>query len=263
LRLEDVSAVVTSHNDASTIGDCLESARVFGSTVVVDAFSTDGTVEIARKAGAVVYSRAASNAAEQKNWALSRAPGRWVLSLDACETVGDGLRERIEGADAGADGYTIRVQNEYLGKVMTSRAAGYGEVVRLFVNGASRFAPDETDATGASVVTEGKVAELDADLRRREFRDIHLHFEAINRGTTAAARVYADGGGRLSPARMLLHPTFVFWQLYLFRGGIRDGARGLMYCMLRAYESFIRYAKAWEFGVGRRRERELRRGQSG
>jgi hypothetical protein len=48
---------------------------------------------------------------------------------------------------------------------------------------------------------------------------------------------------------MLLEPTVTFWRLYLARGGIRDGSRGLMFCMLSAYQSFIKYAKAWELGV--------------
>jgi len=260
MRLKDICVVVTSRNDADTIGDCLESAREFGSAVVIDAFSTDGTVDIARKAGVIVYFRPWGGAADQKNWAMTRAPVRWVLMLDACETVSDELRDLIKAADDGvADGYVICVHNEYLGKVMKSRAAGLRESVRLFAQGAGRFVLDDEDATGTSVEIAGKTAKLDGVILRRGFRDISIHFEAINRDTTAAASHYIDRGGHLARLRMVSQPALRFWRLYLLQGGIRDGARGLMYCMLSAYESFIKNSKAWEIRAGEMREQKSRR----
>lgn len=259
MNLKDVCLVVTSHNDADTVRGCLESARGLGGMVVVDAFSTDRTAEIAREAGAVVYSRPRSDAAAQRNWAVTRASGRWVLSVDATETLSDELRDSIEGADGeAAGGFEVRVENEYLGKVMKSGAASLGGAVRLFARDAVEFVADGRDPTGASVKAKGRTAILDGVVLRREFRDLHLHFEAINRVTTVEARNYVDGGGRLAPVRMMLQPAFRFWRLYVLRGGIRDGARGMMYCMLRAYASFITYAKAWEIRAGKRREKKKR-----
>jgi len=260
VKLEDVCVVVTSHNDADTVRGCLESARGFGGMVVVDAFSTDDTVEIARDAGAVVYSRPLSAAAAQKNWAATRASGRWVLSVDATETLSDELRDSIVRADGeAADGFEVRVENEYLGKVMKSGAASFGGAVRLFARDKGEFVADGRDSTGASVEAKERTGILDGVVLRREFRDLHLHFEAINRDTTVEARDYVEHGGRLAPVRMLLQPTFRFWRLYLLRGGIRDGARGMMYCMLRAYASFITYAKAWEIRARKRRDEKKRR----
>jgi hypothetical protein len=130
--------------------------------------------------------------------------------------------------------------------------------VRLFARGAGEFVADGTDPSGASVAIKGAAGVLDGALMRREFQDLHLHFEAINRDTTVEATRYVDGGGRLAPVRMMLQPTFRFWRLYVGRGGIRDGARGLMYCMLRAYAAFITYAKAWELRTHKRREKKKR-----
>ena len=259
MNLEDVCVVVTSRNDAATIGSCLESTRGFGSVVVVDAFSVDRTAEIARDAGAVVYSRPLNDAAAQKNWAVTRAPGRWVLSVDATETLSDELRDSIGKADGdGADGYEVRIANEYLGRVMKSGAASFDGAVRLFTREAGEFVPDGGDPSGASLATKGRTGVLGGAVLRREFRDVHLHFEAINRTTTAEARRYVEGGGRLAPLRMLLQPTARFWRLFVFRGGIRDGARGMMYCMLCAYASFITYAKAWEIRSQNRRDKKQR-----
>lgn len=256
MKLDEICVVVTSRNDEHTIRRCLESTRGFGSRLVVDAFSNDGTVDVARDAGAVVYSRPALDAAAQKNWAVARTPTptRWVLSVDASESVDGSLIKDIERADEStADGWVVRVDNEYLGKVMTSSAASFDGSIRLFVRDKGRFVPDHGSPSGASCQVEGRVDSLNGALRRTEFRDFHIHFEAINRDTTAEAQDYVDGGGRLAAVRMLLQPALRFWHLYIFRGGIRDGARGLMFCMLRAYAAFITYAKAWELSGQRRR----------
>jgi glycosyltransferase involved in cell wall biosynthesis len=257
LKLGDVCVVVTSQNDAGTVRSCLESARGFGGRLVVDSFSSDGTVDIAREAGAVVYSRPLLDVAAQKNWAVSRAPTPWVLSVDACETVSESLRAEIERADAAAaDGFVVRIENQYLGKLMCSVAASFEGSVRLFARGRGTFVADTGSPSGTSCRLEGRVADLDGALRRREFGDLHAHFEAINRETTVEARNYVKGGGKMAAARMLLQPVVRFWRLYLLRGGIRDGARGLMFCMLRAYASFITYAKAWEVRASDRRPRK-------
>jgi glycosyltransferase involved in cell wall biosynthesis len=239
LKLEDVGVIVTSCNDASTVSRCLDSVSGFGATVVVDAFSTDGTCQIAREFGAAVYVRPSHPEGDQKNWALTRIDTDWVLSLEATEAVDDDLRAAIAAADEeGACGFAVRIDNEYLGRIMKSPAASLGHVTRL-----------------SSRAGSGQVETIDGAIVRREFRDLHLHFIAINRDTTRAAQHYVDSGGRLAVLRMLVQPGLRFWRWYLLKAGFRDGVRGLMFCLLGAYECFIEFAKAWEYGGRTRRER--------
>jgi len=260
MRPEDVSVIVTCYNDAGTVRRCLESVASFGEIIVVDAFSVDGTVALAREFSATVYQRAAQSVYAQKNWALSRATGHWVLSLDATEAASDDLRDHIASAAADdGDGFRLALENEYLGVAMKSAAASYGHPIRLFARERGRFVADATDISGASVRLEGNAGAIAGALRRREYVEIHDHFEAINRDTTTAARAYVERGGRLATLRMLLLPPLTFWRLYIGRAGIRDGARGLIFCLLRAYTQFIVYAKAWE---GRRSGKRGRRGKS-
>ena len=87
--LSNVSLVVITFNEAANIGRCLASAAGVGEMVVVDSFSTDGTPELARQAGATVYQRPFISAADQKNWAIGQATGEWVLVLDAEPHSGD------------------------------------------------------------------------------------------------------------------------------------------------------------------------------
>ena len=231
MKPENVGVIITSRNDAATVAQSLESVRGFGPTVVVDGFSTDGTRDIARESGAAVYVRPFHSAQDQKAWALTRIDTAWVLSLDATEAVDDDLRAAIAAVDEeGSCGFAVRIDNEYLGRIMKSPAASLGDAPRL-----------------SARAGKGHVGALDGAIVRRELRDLHLHFGAINRDTTEAAQHYVDSGGHLAVLRMLVQPGLRFWRWYLFEAGFRDGARGLMYCLLGAYECFIVFAKAWEY----------------
>src|SRR5437867_2509435 len=80
-------------------------ARALGSAagldaelVVVDTGSTDGTVEVARRAGARVLEFPwVDDFSAARNFGFESARGRWLLVLDADEELTDDLRERVSG----------------------------------------------------------------------------------------------------------------------------------------------------------------------
>ena len=57
MNLKEISVVITTKNDGSNLERCLASVDGFGEMVLVDAFSTDDTVAIARSHRAIVLSR--------------------------------------------------------------------------------------------------------------------------------------------------------------------------------------------------------------
>src|SRR5579859_693306 len=88
-----LSIVIITLNEEKNITRCLESLRfskgLFSrfETLVVDAQSRDKTVSMARKMGAKVYVRPWKGYSDQKNWAMARCKGDWILSLDADEEL--------------------------------------------------------------------------------------------------------------------------------------------------------------------------------
>jgi glycosyltransferase involved in cell wall biosynthesis len=253
MNVRDVSVVVTTRNNAGSIRACLESAGGFGETVVVDAFSDDGTADLSRGFPVTIYRRRSRSDAEQRNWALSRATRRWILALEPDDVLTNSLREEIERVDENAaEGFFVRSETEYLGRRMRSRAVTQSELPRLFDRERGKYA----QAGGrVGLELDGRAAALGGTLREIPYRDVHAHFEAINRETTLDARASVDGGGgRLALVRMLFHPPLRFLNLYCFRFGIADGSRGLIYCLLSAYAAFIEHAKTWEYRRRKRRE---------
>ena len=95
-----LSVVIITHNEESNLGRTLESVRPLvsddkGEIIVVDAGSTDRTIEIAKSFGAKVFVEEWKGYAAQKNSAIDKATGDWILSLDADEEVDRHLAKLI------------------------------------------------------------------------------------------------------------------------------------------------------------------------
>ena len=91
-----LSVVIITLNEEQKIRDCLESVKWADEIIVVDCFSQDNTVRIAEEYTDKVYKREFTGFGEQKNFALSKATGDWVLSIDADERVTPKLWEEIK-----------------------------------------------------------------------------------------------------------------------------------------------------------------------
>ena len=98
-----LSIVIITHNEEANIGRTLASVQPLiadgkGEIVVVDSGSTDRTLEIAKAYGAKVFLEEWKGYSAQKNSAIEKAAGDWILSLDADEELGPGLAREVYAA---------------------------------------------------------------------------------------------------------------------------------------------------------------------
>lgn len=244
MNLRDISVIVTTFNEEANVGRCLRAMSDFGEIIVVDSFSGDRTLEIARSFPATIYSRAYRSAAQQKNWALDRARNDWVLILDADEEATDSLIAEIRELDPnGSDGYWIRRQSDYLGGPIRHCGWQRDKVLRLFRRSAGRYQEREVHEE----VALGKPSPiLRRHLKHYPYARVDQHFRKIDEYSTRGAKDYLTGGGRVPVVNMLLHPPFRFLRMYFLQLGMLDGYRGFILCLLSSYGVFLKYAKAWE-----------------
>src|ERR1700743_2314046 len=118
-----LSVAIITFNEANNLAGTLASVRFGGDLFVVYSGSTDGTVEIARSFGAKVFSEEWKGFALQKNSAIDKCTGTWVLSLDADEELTAELQAEVSGmleADPQivpqVDGYRLRLRHVFLGR---------------------------------------------------------------------------------------------------------------------------------------------------
>src|SRR5262245_36883108 len=138
-----LSAIVPTFNEEPNISDCLASLDFADEILVVDSFSTDRTVELARaRPGVRVLQHAYEGNGPQCNWAMERAAHEWILIVDADERVPKELASEIRGllrSGPPASLYRLRRTNLFLGKPIRGSGWGRDRLVRLVKRGAARY----------------------------------------------------------------------------------------------------------------------------
>lgn len=244
MNIAEISVIVTSYNEEENLKRCLRNLKGFGEILLVDSFSTDGTVAIARAYGVTVYSRPYESAARQKNWALDRVRHPWVLILDADEEVTEDLRrEIVDLQPSGIDGYWIRRDSEYLGRRIRHCGWQRDKVLRLLRANSGRYVER---AVHEEIALEGRAGSLENRLLHFPYSRVEKHLSKIEEYSTRGACDYVTRSGRFAVLNMLVHPPFRFLRMYVLQGGLLDGSSGFILCLLSSYGVFLKYAKAWE-----------------
>ena len=246
-----VSAVVITFNEEERLRDCLESLAWADELIVVDAESSDKTVQIAREFTDRVWVRPWPGFASQKNFALEQATRDWVLSVDADEEVSPELRAEIgrvlEGRGEAADGYRIPRRNIFWGHWVRHGGLYPDWQLRLFQRGRGQFVDH---AVHESVKVTGTVGRLGAPLVHRSYRGVTDFLARADRYSTLAAEAWVRSGRPVRLADLVLRPAGRFLGMYVARAGFLDGWRGFLLAALYAYYVFVRSAKVWERARG-------------
>jgi glycosyltransferase involved in cell wall biosynthesis len=239
-----ISLIVITRNEEDLIGQCLKSATTFcDELIVVDSFSTDRTVEIARGLGARVFQRTFEGYIAQKQYALEQATGEWIFSLDADEQATWELAREVLAAIGSAEpagGYRVRRILYHLGHYYT-RGLYPDWHLRLFRREHARFEGHEPHA---SVTVDGKVAKLTSPILHFSYRDVADHIATIDRLSSQAANDAEPGP--MTAFKMFANPAWRFFNFYVLRGGFREGGYGLYAAMSAAFYVFLKYAKLYE-----------------
>ncbi len=112
-----IGCAIITYNEEDNIERTLKSVQFCDQIIVVDSYSTDKTVEIAKKYTDSVYFRKFINYGDQKNFALEKLSTDWLLSIDADEVVTERLKNEILKAinETIFDSYYIKIQLVFLG----------------------------------------------------------------------------------------------------------------------------------------------------
>jgi glycosyltransferase involved in cell wall biosynthesis len=242
-----VSAIVVCFNEERNIGDCLESLRWCDEIVVVDAFSTDGTVEICRRYTDRVIQREWTGYRDQKAFAHSQATKEWVLLVDSDERVTPELKEEIRQAltqnASYYAGYAVPRLVYYL-KRWWWRGGWYPDYdIRLFKRERATWGGMDPHE---KIFVDGKTRRLRYPLHHFSYRNIEDHIQRINRFTSISSRELANEQKRWRLGDALLRPAFRFFRSYVLKRGFLEGFAGFYVAVTAAVYVFLKYAKLWE-----------------
>ena len=213
--------------------------------VVVDTQSTDRTLVIAQRYGALISSPTDwPGFGPQKNRALDLASEDWVLSLDADERLTPELRAEIKGVldKPQTDCYAIPRLSWYCGRFMRHSGWTPDYVDRLFKRGSARFS---TDLVHERLIPKGPVLRLKNQMLHYSFMNLAQVQEKMERYSTASAQQAFLRGKTASPLKAILHGAWSFFRTYILRAGFLDGPQGFSLALANAKGSYLRYIKLW------------------
>ena len=260
-----IDVMIPTFNEAAHIRETVENALKIGRVFVLDSISTNGTQEIARKAGAIVVEHKFENYSRQKNWGLDNLPftGKWIFILDADERITPELSREIKKiAVANPDqiGYFVNRVVIMMGREIRHGGLYPSWNLRFFQRGLCRY---EDRAVHEHMVADGPTGyckHLMLHIRREsisEYLTKHIRYADLESDEWVKMRM---GEGKEARAGRLfrdilkyrlwlrrdiwprtpMRPLIRFLYMYIWKLGFLDGKPGWHLAMLMAsYEYMI------------------------
>jgi glycosyltransferase involved in cell wall biosynthesis len=258
LNVINIAVIILTFNSEATIGSTLESVTQITNEIhVVDSFSSDHTLEIAKAYGTHSIQHEFLNYSAQRNWAIDNLPIKsdWQLHLDADERLSDGLVAELKDLvpHAEVNGYYLARLTHFLGRPIYHGGMYPIWQMRLFRNGTGRC---ENRRYDQHFLVSGKAQRLSHPLIDDHRMTIAEWTARHNRWADSEVNELANPGreGIIEPnllgnpiekkralkAGYYHLPLFVrafllFLYRYILRMGFLDGKEGLIYFVLQTF----------------------------
>jgi len=251
-----ISAVITTFNEERNIADCIESLLWCDEVVVVDSFSADRTPEIARAYEKVRFlQRPYMGSASQKNWSMDQTQYEWILIFDADERCTPELQAEIAAVLAAGpetEAYTIKRRVYFMDRVIRFSGWQHDRVVRLLRRGAGRY-PNKR--VHADMQTKGPAPVLASPMLHYMIDSFQQYLPRIvTYGYWGAAQGWKTGH-KSGLTEVFGRPVWRFLRMYVLQFGFLDGMAGLVFCMLQAFGTYLKWAVLWEWRANAARGR--------
>jgi len=244
-----ISVAIASFNEEKNIKRCLNSVRQLADEiVVVDGGSQDKTVEIAKKCGAKVFitdNPPIFHINKQK--AIDKCNGDWILQLDADEEVTNELRDEMKaiiGNSASAAAYFIPRKNYFLGHWLKKGGQYPDHVIRFFRNGKA-YLPCKS--VHEQMKVKGKVGYLKGHLLHFTAPTFSRYLTNANRYTNLLAQEIKDREKKncLFDAFLYLifKPLHWFFLTFIRHKGFLDSWQGFVFSFFSALRFPVAYIK--------------------
>lgn len=266
--MADITAIILTRNEKDFIEDCISSIKpIVSRIVVVDSFSEDNTVELAKKAGAEVYEHEFFNHSKQYKYAVDIAniKTKWILRIDADERLTPESAEELnklcnENENTNVSGIVLRFYNMFLGKPMYHGGMYPWKKLSVYKTGFGDI--EDRNMDEHIILSSGTTIEAKKDSAHLAFRGLTFFTNKCNWYSTREAMDYFEQKNINSKNASLktrlkmsvyykLPLGFRSWAYYFYRYYLRlgflDGKEGKIFAFLHAYwYRFLVDAKIYE-----------------
>ena len=236
---KNITATIITLNEEKHIKNVIENVqKICNEVIVVDSFSTDKTVEIAKNLGAKVIEQKFLGDGKQKAFCEQFATNEWILSIDADERLEESAISYLQNLnlnDSDVHAYSFR-RKSFIGKKYI-RQWYPDRVTRLYRKSQCGY---NVDGAHASVVCD-KVKVLNVDMLHYSFTDFGQLVEKAYRYAVEFAHIRYNEGKRAAWYDPFLHGFGAIFKGLIIKRGIFGGIHEWHVAFASAYNAYMKY----------------------
>lgn len=270
--MADLTTIILTYNEEKNIANAINSVKKLAKRiVVVDSFSTDKTIEIAKSLGAEIIEHEFENQAKQFIYVINHLEidTQWIMRLDADEIISKKASKEIEeicffNKDTDINGIVVRFEVNFLGKKL--RHGGIYPFRKMIIYKKDKGYMEDRAMDEHIVLNEGRSIELKHDSYHRDYKDLNAWIDKHNKYSSREVEDYFLNNNQESKqlnksAKIKRFIKFkIYYKLplgtrahlyylyrYYFKFGFLDGKEGKIFAFMQAYwYRFLVDAKIFE-----------------
>lgn len=273
-----ISVIVLTYNEEKHIALCINSLKgICKEILVIDSFSKDRTVEIAKALDAKVYQHPFENQAKQFNWAINNCSitSEWIWRVDADEYIDPALAEKVvislPHVSPDVNGIYVNKKIVFMGRPLLHGGWYPAQQIKIIRKGYG--ASEDKWMDEHLIIFSGTTISIDGDQTDENLNDLswwtqkHNHYsnrEAVNmllmeygmdnQGEEVIPKFFGTDTERKRwlkmkyiKAPLFLRPFINFFIRYILKAGFLDGKQGFIWHFLQGFwYRFLVDAKIYE-----------------
>ncbi len=231
-------------NAQEVIEEALKSVEnLVNEIVIIDNYSVDKTVKIAKKYQAKIFFNKEKDFGKQKKFAVHQASSKWILVLDSDERVSSQLKQEIKSLFKTHlvdrfDGFYIPFQNHFLGKPINYGGENY-QKIRLFKKNKAVIA--KALVHEKFNIKTGKTGKLKGKIYHYSYRSLFQMYKKFTDYGFREAKQKKVKGEKSSLKKIFIYPLHMFWARFIKDKGYKDGFFRVPLDLGFAYMEFLTY----------------------
>ncbi|MCL2144429.1 MAG: glycosyltransferase family 2 protein [Endomicrobia bacterium] len=247
--MRKVSAYIITKNVEKHIKACVESVKWADEIIVVDSFSADATVDIAKEMGCKVILNKFEGFGAQRNFALEQCSYEWVICLDSDERISPELKEEIvlqlKNSPDG-DIFLAPRRSRFINKWILH--SGWYPDYRHPVLFNKTKAKYKNQLVHEDIEYKGNNKKyFKGDILHYPYDSIKHFVEKSDYYTDLRAKEMFEKGKKFRFINLVFNPCAMFLKMYIFKRGFLDGLTGFILALLYScFYTLMKYIKLWE-----------------
>ncbi len=243
--MEKLSVVIITYNEEKNIERCILSVKeIADEIIVVDSYSTDKTVEISKKLGALVIQQEFLGYTEQKNLAVQQSNYLLVFSIDADEAPSFQLVESIKKIKENPllDGWIMNRLTNYCGKWIKHCGWYPDKKLRLFFKNKGSWIGGALHEK-YELQNKNNCGLLYGDLLHYSYNSIDEHIKQVDKFTAISSKELSDKGYKATLFKIIFSGYIKFFRDYFIKFGFLDGYYGYQIAKISAFATYLKYSR--------------------